>query len=224
MSFSETLVISTDSSVVDPVSLLLTFDKITDTNVPAMNQIAWRVLNFGGPGQTASAQYQQNLFVCNTQISTGNLVYASAYKVLALGQESTLQKSGAGYAWTNPAAGNAGLLTGINDSGVYQNIGVGTLNGSEPDPLLVWSNVGNGNNVQALFTPVLSIFATAQYQQTELITGEIVSPVLWNKNLALLPMSITDLTLSQDSSGTYSISPSSVPRPGAESRRRHDKH
>jgi len=47
--------------------------------------------------------------------------------------------------------------------------------------------VRNTNSVVATYTPILSAYVTSDYQQTQLITGEIVSPVLLNQNLAYLP-------------------------------------
>lgn len=64
----------------------------------------------------------------------------------------------------------------------------------------------NTNSVDAVFTPMLSVYATSDYQQTELITGEIVSPVLLNQNLAYLPLEQV-YTLKRNPDGSYIIVP-----------------
>jgi hypothetical protein len=77
----------------------------------------------------------------------------------------------------------------------------------------------NTNAIEAQFTPVINVYATAQYQETAIIRGEIVSPLLWSQDLALLPNPITDLTLSVDPAGKYSIKVNLTQRPGG-----HDNH
>jgi len=98
----------------------------------------------------------------------------------------------------------------------------GYMNGNYPNPLLVWQNVGyvnhhtlllctllmqpirNTNSVEAVYTPMLSVYATSDYQQTEVITGEIVSPVLLNQNLANLPPEQV-YNLKRNPDGSYRI-------------------
>jgi len=208
MSFSRTLTFRTDTSVTGPVTLMLTFDKIQAT--PTLNQVAWRVLNFGGPGQFATASYVQNLMFASVQVNDGNIVTAVADQVIGIGQETSLVPSGQGVIFTTPVQGPAGELTAINQTGTSQGLAVGFIGSNGfPNPLLVWQNVGNTNSVQAVFTPILSVYATAQYQQTQLITGEIVSPVLLNTNLATLPTQQV-YTLYQNPDGSYTIKPDLV--------------
>lgn len=208
MSFSRTLTFRTDTSVTGPVTLMLTFDKIQAT--PTLTQVAWRVLNFGGPGQFATASYVQNLMFASVQVNDGNIVTAVADQVIGIGQETSLVPSGQGVIFTTPVQGPAGELTAINQTGTSQGLAVGFIGSNGfPNPLLVWQNVGNTNSVQAVFTPILSVYATAQYQQTQLITGEIVSPVLLNTNLATLPTQQV-YTLYQNPDGSYTIKPDLV--------------
>ena len=71
----------------------------------------------------------------------------------------------------------------------------------------------NTNAIEAEFTPILSAYVTSQYQQSQIINGEIISPVLWTQNLALLPNKITDLTLSKDGTGQYHLVVKTAKRP-----------
>lgn len=67
-------------------------------------------------------------------------------------------------------------------------------------------NNRNTNSVEAVFTPTLSAYATSDYQETQLITGEIISPVLLKQDLALLPD--TQLyNILKNPDGSYSIVP-----------------
>ena len=54
-----------------------------------------------------------------------------------------------------------------------------------------------------MYTPVLSVYETSDYQETQLITGQIVSSVLLNQNLASLPSVQTTYTLSKGPEGNY---------------------
>ena len=64
--------------------------------------------------------------------------------------------------------------------------------------------VRNTNTVDAVYTPMLSTYVTSDYEQTEIITGEIVSPVLLNQNLANLPPEQM-YTLKRNPDGSYAI-------------------
>jgi len=206
MSFTRTLIFKTDkSTITQPVTLMLTFDQIQSN--PSMSQVAWRVLEFGGGNEQAIATYIQDLMVCSLQVSSGNIVIASSSQELGLGQQTTLVKSGGGVMFTPPVNGIQGELTAINNTGDFQGIGVGFLDAAgNPNPLLVWEQVGNTSSVEAQFTPVLSAYVTAQYQQTEIIRGEIVSPVLLQKNLATLT-DTQEYTLSMAPGGAFVLTP-----------------
>ena len=65
----------------------------------------------------------------------------------------------------------------------------------------------NANAVEmSSFTPVLSVYATLDYQETQLITSEIVSPLLLQQNLAVLPrQQVYTLTTNPDSGSYYLV-------------------
>jgi hypothetical protein len=57
--------------------------------------------------------------------------------------------------------------------------------------------------VQAQFTPIISIYAAAEFQEGQFIPGEILSPVLL-KHLDIMSLKEDQLyTLSQSLDGTY---------------------
>ncbi|KDR77683.1 hypothetical protein GALMADRAFT_410617 [Galerina marginata CBS 339.88] len=153
----------------------------------------------------------------SVQVNAGNIVSAMADTVISIGQQTQLVVSGGGVKFNPPTAGNAGELDATNMTGEDQGLAVGFIGeGGFPNPLLVWQNVGNENTIQAEFTPIISAYVTSDYQQTQLITGQIVSPVLLNQNLALLPTQQL-YTLSMKSDGSYFITAdqavSASPRP-----------
>jgi len=209
MSFSRTLVFRSDTTITadNPVAIMLTFDKTT--TIPSMDQVAWRVLEFGGPSQFATVNYIQNLIFSSVEIVEGNMVTAVADTVISIGQQTSLQASGTGGAviFTPPVAGTSDMLEAINNSGKKQGLAIGYLdNQGFPNPLLVWPNVGNKSAVAAKYTPTMSAYVTSNYVQTEIITGEIISPILLTTNLATLPdTQVFDLSANSD--GSYSILP-----------------
>ena len=54
------------------------------------------------------------------------------------------------------------------------------------------------------FRPILKVYVTGNYQETELIQGEIKSPVIFVQDLSELPNPVTELTLSH-LGGQYSL-------------------
>ena len=61
------------------------------------------------------------------------------------------------------------------------------------------------NVVEATFTPVLSVYATFDYQEAQLITNKIVSQLILRQNLALLPDRQQVYTLTMHPDGSYSL-------------------
>lgn len=92
-----------------------------------------------------------------------------------------------------------------------------------PTPVLYFNEVGSvifplylsqathrvtrrdGSNVTALFTPRLRAYVTLKHKETEILKGEIHSPLLWEKDLAELAETTTwNLTL-DPATGRYTI-------------------
>jgi hypothetical protein len=92
-----------------------------------------------------------------------------------------------------------------------------------PTPVLYFNEVGSvifplylsqathratrrdGSNITAQFTPKLRAYVTSDYKETEILKGEIHSPLLWEKNLAELAETTTWNLTRDPATGRYTI-------------------
>jgi hypothetical protein len=74
------------------------------------------------------------------------------------------------------------------------------------DDILKHFPSSNNSSVEVAFTPVLKIYITSDYQETEILRGDIQNQdPLWSQNIAGLDTSTT-LTLTRDAAtGEYSL-------------------
>lgn len=153
-----------------------------------------------------------NLGFTKAQVEGDKVAPASTYIAVNPEQQTTLTKTGAGgvpiYNFSNPVGGPPlGIIRATNQAEEIVQMGVGFFAGQTtrpPSTVLVFKEVGHTLSVQAEFTPRLSAYVTSNYQETEVIRGEISSPVIWEENLAQLGQT-THWEIKRLPSGQYVI-------------------
>ncbi|PPQ74826.1 hypothetical protein CVT25_013635 [Psilocybe cyanescens] len=90
-------------------------------------------------------------------------------------------------------------MQALNGTKNTANIGIGFFNetGTKIEPALVWNNIAENGTLSVQLTPTLQIYAVSDFKTTQLIKGDIQSPLLFEKNLIDLP-SFTEWTVSID--------------------------
>ncbi|KDR82269.1 hypothetical protein GALMADRAFT_135628 [Galerina marginata CBS 339.88] len=142
----------------------------------------WKVITLKKGGPTgAQVEYTANTAFAAPQIDDGNLVTASSSALCGTGQKCTVVDDGV----VTPAVpGDAGYLICTNETTAATDIAVGfsDASGGDVEAVLVWEKVA----VRAQFTPFMEIYATDDYQETQMLRGAVESPLLWKKNLQTL--------------------------------------
>ncbi|PPQ81127.1 hypothetical protein CVT25_014784 [Psilocybe cyanescens] len=170
--------------------------------------VCWKVLSFTATGiSAATVEYTADTGFLVPQTQSGNLVSASNAQRC---QWLTLQKTGqsctlftkedeSGNYLTPAQEGDEGVLQCINKADRPAQVGVGFFNkaGSKIEPTLLWKDIAVGSTLAVELTPKLKIYAVNDYKATELIRGNIQSPLLFEQNLIALP-SFTEWVVSLD--------------------------
>jgi len=195
MVFSVTLEFRGDKSLLSTTDLLLTFDKQSMEGVYSIfNPVAWKVTSFpAGGGGSFKATYTADLAFTRAQIDGGSQVSASYFTHINVGEETTLTVTSPGppatYAFSTPVTWPGAPpdeFQCINQTGGFQNIGVGFYEEGlqDPDTSIVINNVpDNGSSVAAQFTPILSAYVITGFVQNQIITAQIQSDLNWDKDL-----------------------------------------
>jgi hypothetical protein len=187
--------------------LLLTFDKSV-VKVGDPSAVVWRVSTFGAEGPyQMKATYTSQLAFTKPQVESGHIIGAATAVDIDLGQQTNLTKAGNVFNLSAPVEGTAGYVKATNLAGLKEDLAIGfkTSGALLPTPVLYFNEVGDGSNVTALFTPRLRAYVTLKHKETEILKGEIHSPLLWEKDLAELAETTTwNLTL-DPATGRYTI-------------------
>jgi len=175
------------------ITLMCTFKKLED-NAFFKDQypVCWKVIDLNATGQgQATVTYTAYTAFFIPQIDRGNLVEAQNSQMCGTGQRVNLVAQGDDNALTEATAGAPKYLECVNKLAGAADIGVGFTDkkGENLDPALVWTKVSVGATLKAKFTPVLKIYATGDYQETQIIRGEIEYPLIWEGDLQELPPS-----------------------------------
>ncbi|KAF9222751.1 hypothetical protein BS17DRAFT_809357 [Gyrodon lividus] len=211
--FSRTLTFKTNDLGVD-ATLMLTFDKSITGLYHDKFPVCWKVTNFGAAGPyTMRATYQSQLAFVKPQVdhASDTIVDASTYKLVNVDDKTTLTKDNNGvYHFSNVVPGEAGYLQAVNNCPLVEDIAIGFTkpnSDQEPTSVLYFKSVGNGAFVKAQFTPVLHAYITEQYQETQIIRGEVDVSSIWEEDLAGLEPSTTWVLTHDKATGKYKISP-----------------
>ncbi|KAF8162585.1 hypothetical protein B0H34DRAFT_856275 [Crassisporium funariophilum] len=146
----------------------------------------WKVITLKKGGPTgASVEYTANTAFASPQVADGNLVTATSSALCGTGQKCSVVDDGV---VTPAVGGEAGYLMCKNETAGATDIAVGfsDATGGDVETVLVWTKVAVGSTIRAQFTPVMEIYATNDYQETQMLKGAVESPLLWKKNLQTL--------------------------------------
>ncbi|PPQ92006.1 hypothetical protein CVT25_004854 [Psilocybe cyanescens] len=169
---------------------------------PLIDKRLSEVLTFTSAGiSAATVEYTADTGFLVPQVHSGNLVAASNAQRCQTGQTCTLmtkEDQSSNYL-TEAVAGDPGALQCVNKAARPAEIGVGFFNkaGNKIEPTLMWKDIAVGSTLAAQLTPKLKIYAVSDYKATELIRGNIQSPLLFEENLIALP-SFSEWTVSID--------------------------
>ncbi|KAG8736739.1 hypothetical protein FRC10_008981 [Ceratobasidium sp. 414] len=164
--------------------------------------VVWKVITFRAGGHAkASVKYVARLAFGYAQTS---------------GDMSSITGS-AGDKRFGPTTKREGtkLLVCKNNTDQRANLSIGFVKGDGIDqrfePTLVWMGVGSKSNITAQFTPILTAYVTRDYQESQLLRGEVETDAIWTQNIN----EIDDVTgwnfTEDDSSGSFVIEPANGP-------------
>ncbi|PPQ72761.1 hypothetical protein CVT25_015935 [Psilocybe cyanescens] len=164
--------------------------------------VVWKVISFSATGiGSANVEYTADTGFLVPQFVAGNRVSASNAQPCQTGQKCTLKtnENENGNYLTPAAPGTPKVMQCLNATARPASIGIGFFNeaGTKIEPALVWNNIAVNSTLSVELTPKLKIYAASDYKVTELIRGDIESPLLFDKNLIALP-SFTEWTVSID--------------------------
>ncbi|KAH9475605.1 hypothetical protein JR316_0012722 [Psilocybe cubensis] len=182
----------TSSDLGKDVNLMLMFEPPSNgTLYKDLFPVCWKVLKFTPSGISAArVEYTADTGLLVPQRDTGNLVAASNAQRCQTGQLCVMNTNDAGDNYLNPAVnGDPGVILCDFQTNRPADVAFGFFNktGNKIEPVLKWDGVGVGSTLAVQLTPKLKIYAISDYQETELVRGEIRSPLLFEENLIALP-------------------------------------
>ncbi|KAI0674467.1 hypothetical protein C8Q78DRAFT_989392 [Trametes maxima] len=199
----------------EDVTLLLCFTPPSPDLFIKQFPVAWKVTTLSAVGHSGiDATWTSTLGFCMPQIGGGQrIVSASNYTHMKVGDVTTLTVNNAVnppvYFFTPPIARpGVDSIQAINNVGHPATIALGFI--TDPDtpnevmnPVLTWTDVGNGLAVTGEFTPVLRAYVALKYQASEILRGEVqgVKPI-WEANLLSLGPHTT-IIVSKDATGAF---------------------
>ncbi|KAI0748742.1 hypothetical protein C8Q80DRAFT_1271100 [Daedaleopsis nitida] len=198
----------------DNVSLMLCFTPPVQSLYQDQFPIAWKVTTLAARGRSAmNATYATQLGVSASQVGEGSLVTAGNYTPINVGESTTLQLDSTVnphvYHWSDPEhCESRSRVQAVNGTGQDTGIGLGFITdlggpNEEFNCAVMCPQVGAGVAVTAGFTPVLSAYVALDYQETQIVRGDIqsVAPI-WSKNLLSLSATTT-IAIIKDAMGGY---------------------
>ncbi|KAF9233337.1 hypothetical protein BU15DRAFT_80229 [Melanogaster broomeanus] len=209
--FTRTLAFKTHDLGAD-ATLMLTFDQ----HIPGLYHdkypVCWKVTKFAADGPySMHATFQSQLAFVKPQIDheSDTIIDAGTYKLLDVDDKTTLCKDENGvYHFSNVARGESGFLEAKNECPLVEDIALGFTkpnSSQDPTPILYFKSVGHGAFVKAEFTPVLRAYVNAQYQETQIIRGEVDTEAIWEQDLAGLDQSTTWVLTRNKATGCYKL-------------------
>ncbi|KAH9475602.1 hypothetical protein JR316_0012719 [Psilocybe cubensis] len=182
----------TSSDLGRDVNLLLMFEPPKNgTLYKDLFPVCWKVLKFTPSGISAArVEYTADSGLLVPQRDTGNLVAASNAQRCQTGQMCVMETNDEGDNFLNPAvAGDPGVILCEFKTHRPSEVAFGLFNkaGNKIEPVMKWDGVGVGSTLAVQLTPKLRIYGMTDYQETELVRGEIRSPLLFEENLIALP-------------------------------------
>jgi len=157
--------------------------------------VVWKVAHFGASGHYQfQLRYRSEFGFIRAEITSGDIVVASAYINVNAGEKSILTETGHPpvYSWSTPShiQPPTNQIEGENGTNGGQNIALGLSNperpGGEPAPVLLFTDVARQGVIRLEFTPVVSGYITSDFKEGQILRAPIESPVVFKENLATL--------------------------------------
>ncbi|KAF7350265.1 hypothetical protein MVEN_01330400 [Mycena venus] len=191
------------------INLVLTFTP------PSKSAVAWQVIHMPSvPGSLAttrvSVSYTGRLAVGCSQDTTGGVVSGILTVPINPGETVDLNWQDGAAAWSIPTkSGDIGtLIKARNKTPNAHDISVGTLqtvSGVDMySPCLQFKRVGSQMAVELDFHPILQAYVNTESVQNELIRAEVVSDLLTEWNLTMIPP-VSNWLFSEKPEGGYQI-------------------
>ncbi|CAG7849727.1 SubName: Full=Uncharacterized protein {ECO:0000313/EMBL:CCA71574.1} [Serendipita indica DSM 11827] len=192
-------------------TLLLTFKPLEDIGT-AQQKVAWKVIPFAtNTNKKAQAEYVNQLVFIGPQIDDDNLISPSTFGNVNVGGavDFTLDSDKNLLISDTDKNKRPGFVVATNSTGKIQDIAIGLQPNPKKDPeaILYFPKIGNTSQVVCKYHPILRAYMTSDYQETEVISGEIQTGMIWERDLAQLEDTTNWRLTYNGSTGQYSLSP-----------------
>ncbi|KAJ8473752.1 hypothetical protein ONZ51_g7684 [Trametes cubensis] len=144
---------------------------------------------------------------CRIDVDSNNdLCACREYQPIEIRQTCNLEPQGSSYQLSEAISYTGPNARVVNLTGRLVDIGAGFATDLGKDeeyvrPVMVYRRVANSLGVSVNYTPVLKVWATAEYDERQLITGNISSlPELWSGDLSTITGPDVPLIVSRDKS------------------------
>jgi len=140
--------------------------------------LAWRIAYFPDKGiQSTNLNYTAQLAFNKAQVTSGNFVSPGTWTKCDPGQLTTLTPKLTSFVWEDPKDIGGNIAKARNGTKAVQDIGVGfSHEGSHtPETALYFRGVGVGYAISAQIQANLKVYVTLDYQETQVVRGEIES-------------------------------------------------
>ncbi|KAG6380461.1 hypothetical protein JVT61DRAFT_8604 [Boletus reticuloceps] len=226
--YTRTLTFRTNNLGTDATFVLI-FDKPSDGLYNNKFPVVWKVARFGSTGPYhITTTFSSRLAWCKPQIDNAvdSVVDTSPYTLINYNQKTTLQQDGSGVlSFTPPETGTPDSVTVVNGTQLRQDVALGFLppEAFAPVTVNVWKGLGYlisfsserestnlqtyraSESIQTNFQPVLRAYITSQYNEAQIVRGEIATPIIFEQNLAALDdITVWDLRFNA-ASGRFSM-------------------
>lgn len=206
--FSVTFTVAANNLSRDAQLLLTFIDPSNKKLFVEQFPIAWKVIYFAkGNHNTVRLTYTAQLAVFGATIGQGNLVTPTTWSDVTMGDNWSIDFTNNTYQLKLVSGADPNQPTTItnvqNVSKGLLNLGCGFDDKDNLNPVIV-SAVGATNFFQFDFHPVLQAYVTSQYTETQMISSNVVSPLLWSQDLTGV-MNGSVLTLTENPNGSYTL-------------------
>ncbi|KAG1734294.1 hypothetical protein EDB19DRAFT_1163041 [Suillus lakei] len=170
--------------------------------------VVWRTDHFPKTGaHIMKVTYTNQFAFSNVKVSKRKITDAETCMKIKTNERTNLIKEDDAIKFSDPQKGSDDVMEAWNKTGVVQNIALGIMNSEDlfPAPVLLFEDVGDGDNVTAELIPMLRAYVTSNYKETTALSSAIETPVIWERDPAAL-VEKTSWNLTRDTvTGHYKI-------------------
>ncbi|KAI8986671.1 hypothetical protein BD414DRAFT_536591 [Trametes punicea] len=208
------IVISAGDLKNQPVKITLAFIPPT-ADFTKVVPIAWRVFDLSD-NATFNWTWNNILGACHADIdSDTGVVTPGEYTSLPIGDTSDLHvditKRPPVYWFTDPSPFGQQTARVVNRTGSYADIGGGFIVNSgqsneDIEPVLVCRSVPDGNSAYVNYTPILKLWVSLDYEESELLDVSIKDvPPLWQGDVSRITGKTVTINVKRDDNGSIVV-------------------